>query len=118
MDHPGLLVTLRRTVAATGQALILVVWIGLRAVVLLVLAVEYLLLILLEGAIAGRVDLVRHERLNVCAHWLTHSIHMLLCSKLVLIRIARELLLLYLRARKVLRHREIHRIHVVQVHLL
>jgi len=91
LDHLCLLVPLglRRTVAAARQALILVVRVGLRAVVLLVLAVEYLLLILFERSIAGGVDLVRHERLNVGAHWLGHSVHVLLRSELVLVGVAR-----------------------------
>lgn len=80
--------------AAAGQALVLVVGIGLRSVVLLVLAVEYLLLVLFEGPVAGAVDLVRDERLDVGAHGLGHCVHVLLCSKLVLVGIARKLLLL------------------------
>ena len=44
---------LRWTVSAASQALVLVVWVGLRAIVLLALPVEYLFLVRLQRSIAG-----------------------------------------------------------------
>ena len=63
LDHLRLLMalSLAGAVSATAQALVLVIRIGLCAIVLLALPVEYLLLVLLERPVAGRVDLVRDE---------------------------------------------------------
>ena len=87
LDYLRLLLPLglRGTVAAASQALILVVWVGLGAIVLLVLAVEYLFLVLLQRSIAGRVDLVRDQGLDVGAHRLSHCVHVLFSPELVLV---------------------------------
>lgn len=76
---------LSRPVPAARQTLILVIWISLSAIVLLVLPVKDLLLVLLEGTVAGGVDLVGDQGLDVCTHWLAHSVHVLFSAELLLV---------------------------------
>lgn len=83
---------LARPVPATGQALVLVIGVGLSPIILLILSVKDLLLVGLERSVARRVNLICDKRLHITV---PHSVHVLLSSKLILV-VATQLLLLCL----------------------
>ena len=82
LDDLRLPLGLARPVAATGQALILVIRVGLSSIILLILSVKDLLLVGLERSVARRVNLICNKRLHITV---SHSVHVLLSSKLILI---------------------------------